>query len=535
MEQQGLYKTALYCRLSQDDGVQGDSSSIQTQKAMLEYYAKERGYIIHDFYVDDGFSGTNFNRPSFQKLLKDIDNGIVNLVITKDLSRLGRDYIMTGYYTEIYFSDRSVRYIAINDNIDTLKNDNDIAPFKNILNDMYIRDISRKIKTARRQRSLQGLFQGSGAPYGYIKDPNNKNKLLINPETATVVRRIFDLRLSGYGSVYIARQLTKDKILTPAAMKAILGDTRFQRYFDDNNAHMWNDGTINIILDNPIYTGDMVNLKVQVANYKTRKIVANTKDKMIFVPDTHTAIVTREEFERVKTLKEERHAVKKRHEIDNLFKGLIRCSVCGARMALTSRIRRGKLVSYYRCGTFVNLRLGEEGKHWTTIKYEEIKEIVTERLKEFFKLFKDDDKLIQIVQKKIEDNNISVDCEKELAKIESRQKTLANITKKVYDDYFEGKISESTYQDLIKRYENEQAELKEKHSKFLAEKIKKKDYLEDFQKLKQLVNSFTDFEELTQEMVFNLIDSIEISNEGPFKCRKQRTIKITYRFLELAL
>lgn len=188
---QEKYSVGLYCRLSQDDGVQGDSSSIQTQKMILEKYCKENNFNIYSTYTDDGYSGLNFNRPSFQRLLTDIEQGKVNLVITKDLSRLGRDYIQCGYYTEVYFPTKGVRYIALNDAIDTDKENNDLAPFKNILNDMYSKDISRKVKSAIRHRAMKGIFVGSNAPYGYTKDPNDKHKLIIDNETAPVVRRIF--------------------------------------------------------------------------------------------------------------------------------------------------------------------------------------------------------------------------------------------------------------------------------------------------------------------------------------------------------
>ena len=191
------YKTAIYCRLSKDDVQAGESVSIETQKIMLTDYCIEHNYEIYDIYVDDGFSGLNFNRPAFTRLLNDIDNGKVNLVITKDLSRLGRDYIQTGYFTDVYFNKKRIRYIAVNDGIDTAKSDNDIAPFKNILNDMYARDISRKVKTARQQRAIKGYYISSQAPFGYKPDPNKRNHLIIDDEAATIVRKIFKLAAEG--------------------------------------------------------------------------------------------------------------------------------------------------------------------------------------------------------------------------------------------------------------------------------------------------------------------------------------------------
>lgn len=524
MEQQGLYQAALYCRLSQDDGLQGDSSSIQTQKMMLEKYCKDNNFSIYDYFVDDGFSGTNFNRPSFQRLLKEVENGKVNLVITKDLSRLGRDYIMTGYYSEVYFPEKNVRYIAINDNVDSSIDNNDIAPFKNILNDMYAKDISRKIKSSLRQRALQGMYTGSAAPYGYKKDPDDKSKLIIDPEPAGVVRKIFSLMLSGYGAVYIARQLTLEKIDTPAISKAKLGDTRFHRYFDNGRECRWNDCKVHKILIDPTYTGAVVNGKVQVTNHKTKKRVASGKANWIVVPNMHEPIITQEEFDRAQKLIKERHIPRKYHKVDNFFKGLIKCSVCGRSMHLSTQMRRGRMTSYYRCNAFTSYRTDE--KHWTTIKYEEIRDIVVARLKEHFSSFKDDEKLKAMIRERIVDSNLVVNYEKELAQIERRKVTLTNITKKVYEDYFAGALNEETYQELVKKYQTEQKDLQERYDFLFAEQNKKDDTMED------QVQSFLNLKTLKRSLFYSLIESIVISNTGAFKKPKQRTVDITYRFAE---
>lgn len=522
MEQQKNYQAALYCRLSQDDGTTGDSSSIQTQKLILEAYCREHEYTIHDFYVDDGYSGTNFERPDFKRMIGDVESGKVNLVITKDLSRFGRDYIMAGYYTEIYFSDKGVRYIAINDNVDTAKADNDIAPFKNILNDMYARDLSRKIRASLRQRALQGKFLGCDAPYGYKRNPDDKNKLLIEPETAGVVRRIFSLALSGYGAIYIARLLTQEKILTPAAYKLKAGNPRFQMYVEEGQECRWSDGKVHKILVDPTYIGAVVNGRTHKNNYKAKKNVWHSRDKWIIVPNMHEAIITQEEFDRAQELGKYRKLPRPKTNVENLFRGLVKCSVCGKSMILTTQLRKGKLMVYYRCNSFVSIRAKE--KHWTTIKYEDIKEAVTARLKEYLSALKDDDKLIEFIRKTLKDTKATVNYEKELAKIDTRQAALSNITKKVYDDYFEGLISKDTYLDLIRKYQSEESSLKSKREFLLIEQNKKDDRSED------IVASFLDLKVLRQEMVFNLIDKIEVLNAGDYKQHKKREIKITYLF-----
>ena len=278
MKETKLNKTAIYCRLSQDDGMVGDSSSIQTQKMMLEQFVKDNNFVLYDIYVDDGYTGLNYNRPGFQRLLEDIENGKIDIVVTKDLSRLGRDYIMTGYYTEIYFPEHNVRYISVNDNIDTLYDNNDIAPFKNILNDMYAKDLSRKVKSAKRQRMYKGYYISCQCPYGYKVNPNNKTQLIVDEEVRENVKLIFELSLMNLGSKSICNELNRRGIPTPGAYKAASGEQRFINLLESTKSsrrnydvRLWNTNTVNKILKDRVYVGDMVNHKYEVKNYKTKK------------------------------------------------------------------------------------------------------------------------------------------------------------------------------------------------------------------------------------------------------------------------
>ena len=248
MNQSTIYRAGLYCRLSKDDDQKGESLSISTQKAILASFCQEQGFEIYDYYVDDGFSGLNFDRPAFQHLLREIAAGRINLVITKDLSRLGRDYIMTGYYSEIFFPSQGVRYIALADNFDTENTENDIAPFKNILNEMYARDISRKVKAAKHQQAKDGKFIGAQAPFGYQK---KNHQLVIDLEAAEIVRRIYAMASSGYSEIEICRQLEADRVLTPSSYKLLHGDKRFARYCE--NTHQWRTSTIQRILTDSLH------------------------------------------------------------------------------------------------------------------------------------------------------------------------------------------------------------------------------------------------------------------------------------------
>ena len=265
MDKVVVYKVALYCRLSLDDGNVGESGSIQTQKIILEKYCKDNNLSIVDIYCDDGYSGLTFERPSFKKLLNDIESGKINMVITKDLSRLGWDYIQTGYYTEIYFPDHKVRYVALSDGTDTINQNNDIAPFKNILNDMYAKDLSRKVKLAKRGKSLNGLFISDQTPFGYMKDPNNKNHLVVDEEAKEIVIKIYKLAKQGLGTYRIAKLLNEEGVITLSRYKFQKGDTRFARF----NNSVWRTETVNAILTDMVYCGHMENHKYEVSIYKT--------------------------------------------------------------------------------------------------------------------------------------------------------------------------------------------------------------------------------------------------------------------------
>ena len=317
---------------------------------MLEQFCNDNNLSIVDYYIDDGFSGLNFDRPDFLRLLDDIEEGKIDLVITKDLSRLGRDYIMTGYFTDIYFPKKSVRYIAINDGIDTKTDNNDIAPFKNIMNDMYAKDISRKIKTAKRQRAYQGMHISSQTPYGYMKDPQNASGLIIDNEAASVVRMIFDLALEEKTLSAIASALTEQNIPTPSVHKARAGDTRYAAYLEKSADEQvrWKGITIDLILRNPIYLGHMVNHKSEVISYKTKEKKSVPREEWIIVKDMHEPIIDPETFEKVQAILQKRFRVR-RHEFDNWLQGKVFCESCKQPMSLQIKDYKDTKTVIFRC------------------------------------------------------------------------------------------------------------------------------------------------------------------------------------------
>ena len=344
------YRAGLYLRLSKDDDLDGESLSIGTQRSILTDYCAANQYEVYKVYVDDGYSGMNFARPGFQELMEDVENGAINMVITKDLSRLGRDYIMTGYYSEIYFPSKGARYIAIADHFDSARNDNEIAPFKNILNEMYARDISAKIKNAKRQRAKQGLFIGSQTPFGYTLGDDSKNQLIVDPEAAEVVRLIFLLAERGLGNMAIAAELKERKIVAPSAYKFLRGDTRFARFpaIRDGDYCDWCHGTINQMLSNPIYTGELISLKTEVMNCKTKQRIAVPADRQIITQNAHEAIVSKEQFDRVRQVRAGHQCLANRQR-ENLFRGKLFCECCGHPLTISRKQLKERVADIYLC------------------------------------------------------------------------------------------------------------------------------------------------------------------------------------------
>lgn len=485
---QEIYKAGIYARLSSDDGTIGDSSSIQTQKLMLEKYCKEQGFTIYDYYVDDGYSGLNFNRPSFQRLITDIESGKINLVITKDLSRLGRDYIQTGYYTEVYFQSKGVRYIALNDAIDTSHDNNDIAPFKNILNDMYAKDLSRKVKTAKRQRALNGMFISAQTPFGYKKDHLNPNHLVIDEEAAKTINLIFDLFLNGKGIVAIKKLLTQQKIITPAAYKAKNGDTRFDRFYSlrgEGWEYNWCQATISKILKDMVYIGDMENKKYEIPNYKTKKRVRVPKENHIIVQNTHEAIISRTDYDRVQELLTSRKRPHK-HNYENVFKSLVFCMECGHRMHIYYKMRKRSTTILYLCPHHTSRP--DVCTHHNYIKYLDLKELITKEIRALYETMKNDDKLIELLKQKLEEDDLSVKYKEDKAKIERRLEALVNMTLKIYSDNVSGMIDDKTYLLMVNKCQAEQKELNERLITINKQMEKSNDFDKKLEHLKEKVN-----------------------------------------------
>lgn len=350
MQENTTYIAGLYCRLSKDDEQRGESVSIGTQKSILTDYCREHQYAIYKIYVDDGYSGVNFDRPGFQELLADVARGVINMVITKDLSRLGRDYIMTGYYSEVFFPSEGVRYLALADDFDSLKGGNEIAPFKNILNDMYARDLSKKIKNAKHQQAKQGKFIGGQTPYGYQKDPDNKHRLIVDREAAEVVRLIFSLAEQGLGNIAIASELRFRQIVAPSVYKFQRGDEKFARYpaVKDGDSYGWSYGTIGQILNNRVYTGELISLKTEITSYKTKKHTPVPPERQIVTPNAHEAIISETQFQNVQNVRSG-HYCPGNGKRFNLFRDKLFCECCGHPLTISKKQLKHREADIYFC------------------------------------------------------------------------------------------------------------------------------------------------------------------------------------------
>ena len=528
-----LYSTAIYCRLSKDDEQAGDSTSIQTQKMMLEKYCSEQGFPVHGVYVDDGYSGLNFDRPDFQRMLNDIDNGRINLVVTKDLSRLGRDYIQTGYYTDIYFSRKKVRYIAVNDGVDTNRDDNDIAPFKNILNDMYAKDLSRKVKSAKRQRAYSGYYISAQAPYGYKVNPANKNQLIVDKEPAAVVIEMFRLALDGSSTLQITKSLTERKIMNPSSYKAKNGDTRFDRYNnneDESSVFRWCNETVQQILRNRVYVGDMENRKYEIANYKTKERVKVPQDQHIVVENTHEALVSREDFNTVQGFIKMRHKPYK-HNFNNIFKSIVFCSECSGRFTLAMKPKKDGVYPLLLCRRHF---LDEQRcQHYHYIYYNDLYEIVLAKIKGVASRVESGELMRSISADHKWCKNEKLD--KEIFKVNSRLTVLKKITKKLYEDYACDLLDEDSYRRMLSEYQQEQRQLMQRQGTIQAELDKKDDYSQNLQKLADTIKTFLNFEELNTNMINQLVERIEVDYPKIVNGERQQEVTIIYRFIETSI
>ena len=521
--------TALYCRLSRDDELQGDSNSIKNQKLILQKYADDNGFRNTRFFVDDGYSGTTFDRPDFQRMIAEMDAGRIGTVIVKDMSRLGRDYLKVGFYTEVAFPEADVRFIAINNGVDSAnQQESDLTPFINIFNEFYAKDTSKKIRAVFKAKGQSGKPLCTNPPYGYKKDPDDKNRWIVDDEAAAVVKEIFHLCMSGYGPTQIAKELRKRRIETPAEYGKRVGvNVPSAKLRENDDPCRWTTSTVVHILERREYTGCTVNFKTYKKSYKSKKQVKNDPSEWAIFEGMHEAIIEPEVYDTVQKIRDGRRRQTPMGEMPALS-GMVYCADCGHKLYQV----RGRCLpqsEYMVCATY-----RKKGK--SVCPSHQIRNSVNEQL-----LLEDlqrvtayarnhEDEFLQLVTRNSEkalDRELR-DCRKEYEQSKARIAKLDTLIQRIYEDNVEGKISDDRFAKLSGNYETEQAQLQsrvEELQRFLDDAKEKSLNADHFL---ALVRKYTDIRELDAEIIREFVERINVFQAEKVDGHRQQRIQIIY-------
>lgn len=513
-----VYSVALYIRLSKEDESEGPSQSVTNQKSLLEEFVKQHRLSVYDTYVDDGWSGTNFDRPAFQRMIADIEAKKINMVITKDLSRLGRDYIMTGHYMERYFPERRVRYISLLDGIDTgvESSANDITPFRAIMNDMYAKDISKKIKSVKHDKQHKGQFIGGKPMYGYKMHPTQKNKIVIDEEVAPVVRRIFAMALEGMSCRKIATTLNEEHIPSPATY-ANLPVGKAGPY-----TGLWSSERISDMLQNETYIGNMVQGRQVKISYKSKKCLRQDRANWVIVEQTHEPLVDEETFRKVRMLVESRRHTRSR-TYDFLLKGLIFCHECGYPLAVLNRKNAaGEERLFFVCRTYQRFtKAGVCSCH--SIKEQTVTEAVLNKIREACQAYLKVQDLLPMAKEAVELAQTQDSTEAEIQTLHGRIETMTANLDKMYMDKLSGILADADFQRIYMKVRENRTALEHR----LAELEKQKaSPVKTEDAAKELVQRFLNRAYTNRELLVSLIERVELSE------KKELYIKFRFRELE---
>lgn len=500
----------LYERLSRDDNLEGESYSIGNQKKLLTKVAKEKGYTNLVHFLDDGISGVTMDRPGFVEMIQQLEQGRAAAVFVKDLSRLGRNYIEVGRLTEEFFPEHDIRLVAVSDNIDTAEGENELAPIRNLFNEWYARDISKKRRISNKIKGNAGEPMGQ-PPYGYIKDPSNPKRWIVDDEAAQVVRRIYSMTLEGYGTEQIAAQLEKDEILTPRAYWLKKGIKRPGKG-KQQPATKWNSSTVTKILSLQEYCGDILNFKTYSKSYKNKKRLENDRENWVIFKDVHEPIIERSVFEQVQ---QKRGKIRKRRTNEgehNMFSGLLVCADCGCNLHF--HFNQGNPeIKYFNCSNYKGNRGSCTSTHYVRVDF--LEQVVLgeiRRLTKFASLYEDEflKAVIGHSQQAAEtDRKLK---EKELKALLARDEELDGLFERIYEDNVSGKLSDDRFAKMSRRYEDEQKELVEKIKKLRSEIEKQSSQAMTTDMFISLVRKYTRARKLTPRMLNELVEKIEVYN-----------------------
>ena len=516
----------LYERLSRDDNLEGESYSIGNQKKLLTKVAKEKGYTNLVHFLDDGISGVTMDRPGFVEMIRQLEQGRAAAVFVKDLSRLGRNYIEVGRLTEEFFPEHDIRLVAVSDNIDTAEGENELAPIRNLFNEWYARDISKKRRISNKIKGNAGEPMGQ-PPYGYIKDPDNPKRWIVDDEAAQVVRRIYSMTLEGYGTEQIAAQLEKDEVLTPRSYWLKKGIKRPGKG-KQQPATKWNSSTVTKILSLQEYCGDILNFKTYSKSYKNKKRLENDRENWVIFKDVHEPIIERSIFEQVQ---QKRGKIRKRRTNEgehNMFSGLLVCADCGSNLHF--HFNQGNPeIKYFNCSNYKGNRGSCTSTHYVRVDF--LEQVVLgeiRRLTKFASLYEDEflKAVIGHSQQAAEtDRKLK---EKELKALLARDEELDGLFERIYEDNVSGKLSDDRFAKMSRRYEDEQKELAEKIKKLRSEIEKQSSQAMTTDMFISLVRKYTRARKLTPRMLNELVEKIEVYNAEKIDGVWEQRLRIHY-------
>ena len=516
----------LYERLSRDDNLEGESYSIGNQKKLLAKVAKEKGYTNLVHFLDDGISGVTMDRPGFVEMIRQLEQGKAAAVFVKDLSRLGRNYIEVGRLTEEFFPDHDIRLVAVSDNIDTAEGENELAPIRNLFNEWYARDISKKRRISNKIKGNAGEPMGQ-PPYGYIKDPNDPKHWIVDDEAAQVVRRVYSMTLEGFGTEQIATQLEKDGVLTPRAYWLTKGIKRPGKG-KQQPPTKWNSSTITKILSLQEYCGDILNFKTYSKSYKNKKRIDNDRENWVVFQDVHEAIIERAVYEQVQ---QKRGKIRKRRTNNgehNMFSGLLVCADCGSNLHF--HFNQGNPeIKYFNCSNYKGNRGTCTSTHYVRVDF--LEEVVLgeiRRLTKFASLYEDEFVKAVIGHSQQAEQTDRKLKEKELKTLLARDEELDGLFERIYEDNVSGKLSDDRFAKMSRRYEDEQKELAEKIKKLRSEIEKQSSRSMTTDMFIGLVRKYTRARKLTPRMLNELIEKIEVFNAEKIDGVWEQRLRIHY-------
>ena len=516
----------LYERLSRDDNLEGESYSIGNQKKLLAKVAKEKGYTNLVHFLDDGISGVTMDRPGFVEMICQLEQGKAAAVFVKDLSRLGRNYIEVGRLTEEFFPDHDIRLVAVSDNIDTAEGENELAPIRNLFNEWYARDISKKRRISNKIKGNSGEPMGQ-PPYGYIKDPNDPKHWIVDDEAAQVVRRVYSMTLEGFGTEQIAAQLEKDDVLTPRAYWLTKGIKRPGKG-KQQPPTKWNSSTITKILSLQEYCGDILNFKTYSKSYKNKKRIDNDRENWVVFQDVHGAIIERAVYEQVQ---QKRGKIRKRRTNNgehNMFSGLLVCADCGSNLHF--HFNQGNPeIKYFNCSNYKGNRGTCTSTHYVRVDF--LEEVVLgeiRRLTKFASLYEDEFVKAVIGHSQQAEQTDRKLKEKELKTLLARDEELDGLFERIYEDNVSGKISDERFSRMSRRYEDEQKELTEKIKQLRSEIEKQSSRTMTTDMFISLVRKYTRAKKLTPRMLNELVEKIEVFNAEKVNGVWEQRLRIHY-------